>query len=105
FFFSSRRRHTRFSRDWSSDVCSSDLFKVDLNLTATRTENNRPLTTTIVSDMLRSNPTFPAYTDGEPTPTLSGDQFNALIREDLYSDFAYNNRILANVSQVGRAHV
>src|SRR2546429_7312700 len=26
FFFSSRRRHTRCSRDWSSDVCSSDLF-------------------------------------------------------------------------------
>src|SRR5690606_39481704 len=25
FFFSSRRRHTIFSRDWSSDVCSSDL--------------------------------------------------------------------------------
>src|SRR5690606_40763045 len=24
FFYSSRRRHTRFSRDWSSDVCSSD---------------------------------------------------------------------------------
>src|SRR5690606_39834669 len=24
-FFSSRRRHSRFSRDWSSDVCSSDL--------------------------------------------------------------------------------
>src|SRR2546422_3545038 len=27
FFFSSRRRHTRCSRDWSSDVCSSDLVK------------------------------------------------------------------------------
>src|SRR2546429_2483180 len=26
FFFSSRRRHTRCSRDWSSDVCSSDLL-------------------------------------------------------------------------------
>src|SRR5690606_40273811 len=26
--FSSRRRHTRFSRDWSSDVCSSDLVKL-----------------------------------------------------------------------------
>src|SRR5256886_3943146 len=25
FFFSSRRRHTRFDCDWSSDVCSSDL--------------------------------------------------------------------------------
>src|SRR5690606_41096816 len=29
FFFSSRRRHTRFSRDWSSDVCSSDLWVPD----------------------------------------------------------------------------
>src|SRR5690606_40582107 len=28
FFFSSRRRHTRFSRDWSSDVCSSDLSRL-----------------------------------------------------------------------------
>src|SRR5438445_13679379 len=28
FFFSSRRRHTRYWRDWSSDVCSSDLALV-----------------------------------------------------------------------------
>src|SRR5258707_3086434 len=28
FFFSSRRRHTRYWRDWSSDVCSSDLQMV-----------------------------------------------------------------------------
>src|SRR5690625_7926277 len=27
FFFSSRRRHTRWPRDWSSDVCSSDLCR------------------------------------------------------------------------------
>src|SRR5215510_11088308 len=27
FFFSSRRRHTRWPRDWSSDVCSSDLIR------------------------------------------------------------------------------
>src|SRR2546430_17375311 len=27
FFFSSRRRHTRFDCDWSSDVCSSDLYR------------------------------------------------------------------------------
>src|SRR5690625_2300632 len=32
FFFSSRRRHTRWPRDWSSDVCSSDLwFFIDAN--------------------------------------------------------------------------
>src|SRR3712207_9462593 len=31
FFFSSRRRHTRYWRDWSSDVCSSDLqYKIDI---------------------------------------------------------------------------
>src|SRR5437879_12227000 len=30
FFFSSRRRHTRYIGDWSSDVCSSDLFTNDL---------------------------------------------------------------------------
>src|SRR5438874_9680183 len=29
FFFSSRRRHTRSLRDWSSDVCSSDLMQYD----------------------------------------------------------------------------
>src|SRR5699024_1883479 len=28
FFFSSRRRHTRSKRDWSSDVCSSDLYEL-----------------------------------------------------------------------------
>src|SRR5690554_7363212 len=31
FFFSSRRRHTRCGRDWSSDVCSSDLQSTLMN--------------------------------------------------------------------------
>src|SRR5690625_1414035 len=30
FFFSSRRRHTRWPRDWSSDVCSSDLAEIGI---------------------------------------------------------------------------
>src|SRR5690606_41185169 len=47
FFFSSRRRHTRFSRDWSSDVCSSDLvFKRGGHtrslVSIARTERNLP---------------------------------------------------------------
>src|SRR5699024_12214161 len=33
FFFSSRRRHTRSKRDWSSDVCSSDLAVYDIKET------------------------------------------------------------------------
>ena len=31
FFFSSRRRHTSIERDWSSDVCSSDLVELVAN--------------------------------------------------------------------------
>src|SRR5690606_40309506 len=45
FFFSSRRRHTRFSRDWSSDVCSSDLIdarEVDLPVPVAPTKIIRP---------------------------------------------------------------
>src|SRR2546429_8784782 len=34
FFFSSRRRHTRCSRDWSSDVCSSDLLDIAYGITS-----------------------------------------------------------------------
>src|SRR5438067_7901880 len=34
FFFSSRSRHTRSKRDWSSDVCSSDLFLGDASVAA-----------------------------------------------------------------------
>src|SRR2546429_8015451 len=43
FFFSSRRRHTRCSRDWSSDVCSSDLLRrtVDAGLLAGGEERQR----------------------------------------------------------------
>src|SRR5216684_7856875 len=43
FFFSSRRRHTRCSRDWSSDVCSSDLSVVSLNTKKKHRSEDRPL--------------------------------------------------------------
>src|SRR5690625_7564875 len=41
FFFSSRRRHTRWPRDWSSDVCSSDLNElIELGHTVLVVEHN-----------------------------------------------------------------
>src|SRR5690606_40266085 len=43
FFFSSRRRHTRFSRDWSSDVCSSDLPELLVVAAVIRPLHNRPV--------------------------------------------------------------
>src|SRR5438270_972105 len=43
FFFSSRRRHTRFDCDWSSDVCSSDLHaKIVVVAGRVRNERVRP---------------------------------------------------------------
>src|SRR2546422_7707276 len=41
FFFSSRRRHTRCSRDWSSDVCSSDLAQAGRNFDAVQVETKQ----------------------------------------------------------------
>src|SRR5256886_4042748 len=56
FFFSSRRRHTRFDCDWSSDVCSSDLV----------TANSAPASTFHAKrDSSRSRSTAPGFT---PTP-------------------------------------
>src|SRR5207247_6338396 len=51
FFFSSRRRHTRSTRDWSSDVCSSDLClerhcimdRRTLRMTSSREYPERPM--------------------------------------------------------------
>src|SRR5690554_4618623 len=46
FFFSSRRRHTRCGRDWSSDVCSSDLLTknvFDTGMAQTIGKNNEHL--------------------------------------------------------------
>src|SRR5206468_7945905 len=38
FFFSSRRRHTRSDRDWSSDVCSSDLGREEIETLENETD-------------------------------------------------------------------
>src|SRR2546430_3544120 len=44
FFFSSRRRHTRFDCDWSSDVCSSDLLRtVAVNILADQLDFSKAL--------------------------------------------------------------
>src|SRR3954462_13584516 len=50
FFFSSRRRHTRLSCDWSSDVCSSDLsYAVSLDRKSTRLESSHKILSYAVS--------------------------------------------------------
>jgi TonB-linked SusC/RagA family outer membrane protein len=72
-------------------------LNITYNLTASRTENLRPQITPTISDMLSLNPTIPAYTDGVPT-LLNINALNPLKRNELYSDMAINNRILASIS-------
>src|SRR5690606_41193266 len=50
FFLSSRRRHTRFSRDWSSDVCSSDLLGDRDNMVFQNTSVTRGTATVVVTE-------------------------------------------------------
>src|SRR3712207_5801556 len=52
FFFSSRRRHTRYWRDWSSDVCSSDLNSGAKCWLADQEDANSPLWTNVVNGPL-----------------------------------------------------
>src|SRR5215813_15010634 len=53
FFFSSRRRHTRCGRDWSSDVCSSDLSEPLLSVVWMKPSRSRS-TTAFVAGSERS---------------------------------------------------
>src|SRR5438445_1181826 len=57
FFFSSRRRHTRYWRDWSSDVCSSDLPDIirvcgEPNVLPSSTNPTRPYTVNTLDEHL-----------------------------------------------------
>src|SRR5437762_4269767 len=59
FFFSSRRRHTRYIGDWSSDVCSSDLIEesdIVTQLPAERDLNARDVPTRVAPQSVESEP-------------------------------------------------
>src|SRR5918911_5185378 len=64
FFFSSRRRHTRYWRDWSSDVCSSDL---EIVLTMTISPPNNMFewrhSVSFFRDVMNAVKTNPVVTD------------------------------------------
>jgi TonB-dependent starch-binding outer membrane protein SusC len=76
----------------------NDKFNVAFNMTATKLENSRPDTRTIVGNMLTMNPTDAVYINGEPNLNLSNNVLNPLISQRIYSDETNNNRILANIA-------
>src|SRR3712207_8017876 len=69
FFFSSRRRHTRYWRDWSSDVCSSDLTVVETRLEIREGEISRQVDVVVGRDGRSREPEQPAERDRDrPAP-------------------------------------
>src|SRR5947209_16613011 len=85
FFFSSRRRHTRYWRDWSSDVCSSDL-KPPRSRRAFRLKKCRPKFRP-KSPLLRTPIPMPRLvgsviaTRFNPSPPMSGRRSPLLIKK------------------------
>src|SRR3712207_9037281 len=62
-FFSSRRRHTRYWRDWSSDVCSSDLVDFNPRFVAERIVDSSAVTMGATAENLHDR--FPSITRSE----------------------------------------
>src|SRR5690606_39827086 len=79
FFFSSRRRHTRFSRDWSSDVCSSDLC-------IARFEDNRTTGAPVLMLMGRGDQIIDIDRCGEVAADLreGGSEVEMIVYQDAY---------------------
>src|SRR5436309_2878681 len=112
FFFSSRRRHTRFSRDWSSDVCSSDLRQehgtiflsgiqalVRLPLEQHRADARRGLNTATLISGYRGSPLGGLDLTLERNPDLLRDHhvvFISGVNEDLGATAIYGSQ-LANL--------
>src|SRR5256886_7965020 len=72
FFFSSRRRHTRFDCDWSSDVCSSDLWPAFKIYSYTATFDYA--TPAMRIDLQRTNPDVTPVRGGGGLPLLAPQQ-------------------------------
>src|SRR2546429_7278710 len=97
-FFSSRRRHTRCSRDWSSDVCSSDLVhSCSWRLPSSQ---NEPATSTHF--ILHST----KQTADKADPELPGETgFVALDAHPMHQRHEVRNALGRQLFKIGRAHV
>src|SRR3712207_2847418 len=72
FFFSSRRRHTRYWRDWSSDVCSSDLEEGDAALVGPLLERiTSPIASVIADGAYDGGPVYRAVAEHQPDPPVA----------------------------------
>src|SRR3712207_6885084 len=93
-FFSSRRRHTRYWRDWSSDVCSSDLVDFNPRFVAERIVDSSAVTMGATAENLHDR--FPSITKEH------ADHFAVRSHQKLGA--AWENGVMRD-TEIGRAHV
>ncbi len=74
-----------------------DRLSVDVNLTATNTNNLRPPIDGLLGSAISNNPTLPAR-DADGNPAKFENASNPLVELDLYKDIASVNRVLGNIS-------
>lgn len=74
-----------------------DRLSVDVNLTASNTNNLRPAIGTLLGSAISNNPTFPAR-DADGNPAKFESITNPLLELELYKDIASISRILGNIS-------
>src|SRR6266487_6001104 len=82
FFFSSRRRHTRWTGDWSSDVCSSDLWLEETKATSSQVTKYPSGKYLVVRDMAEAREVC-AYIEGAG----NGEQFALLFEGKMSPGF------------------
>jgi len=74
-----------------------DRLKIDFNLNTTVESGENCNASTMVSQMIGLNPTYPAY-DSDGEPTVFNDILNPLIDAKLYRSFSESRRLIANIS-------
>src|SRR2546421_1695656 len=109
FFFSSRRRHTRSDRDWSSDVCSSDLEMVGYGSTADAFHVTEPPPegAGIARAMRRAlqkaglHPDQVDYINAHGTSTPYNDRTETYAIKNCFAEHAYRVPISSTKSMIG----
>src|SRR3989475_7811893 len=98
FFFSSRRRHTRFDCDWSSDVCSSDLLDGGHCVATIHAEANAILQAAKNGVMIEG---AEMYTTASPCWSCFKLIANAGIRTIFYGEFYRDQKSLEVARRLG----
>src|SRR5699024_11677691 len=88
FYFSSKRRHTRSKRDWSSDVCSSDLVTIFIS-------------SHLLSEIAKIATTIGMIHEGQLIEEMNANKLNQLFHQRLIIDTNHNKSAISKLITIG----